>query len=130
MTVSQDLSDVFERGAIAKHAGSQGMAQQMRSLEGRVDPGPRQRTPHDAADGHGGTETLMGRPGANEQAPGRTRRSTVLQVGHQGLSDLVGQRQRLASLALARNGDDPFMPVEIVERQGSHLTGAQPQTSQ
>ncbi len=51
MTVAQDLPEVFERSAVAEHAGSQRMAQQMRPLEGRVDAGARQCPPHDAADG-------------------------------------------------------------------------------
>ena len=39
MPVAEDLADIFECGAVAEHAGGEGMAQQVRSPEGEVQTG-------------------------------------------------------------------------------------------
>ena len=130
MTMAQDLSDLLERGTVAEHAGGERMPQQVCRLGGLVDPGTRQGPAHDVADSRCGTEAAVGRLQTDEQAPGRARRAGVPPIVCQRLPGLARRRQRLAPAALAGDGDEPFVPIEIVQSQSGHFAAAQPQSGQ
>ena len=102
----------------------------MRALQGRVDARACQRPPHDAADGHRGTEAPVRSYCANEHTPCPARRAAVPQIGRQSPPDVFGQGQRLATLPFAGQGHDTLVPVEVVQRQGGRFAGAQAQPRQ
>ena len=130
MPVAQYLSDLFERSAVAEHSASQGVTQEMRPFERRVDARSRQRPPHYVANGHRGAETSVRSLNANEQATRTARWSPVPQIRHQSVPDLLGQRQLLASLGLAGHSHKTLPPIDVVEGHGRGFSRAQPQPYQ
>lgn len=57
-------------------------------------------------------------------------RTVAAQVLRHSLSDVAGQRQSLAARPLARHGHSPRVPIEGIQRERGHLSGAQAQPGQ
>ena len=57
-------------------------------------------------------------------------RPTVLQIGGDSLTNFVWQRQKIAAVALAGNGDDASGPVHVIKCQTDDFASPQPQPCQ
>ena len=54
----------------------------------------------------------------------------MAQIGDDGLADVGGQRQPLPASPLAAHHHLAVVPVDILQREGGHLTGSQPEACQ
>ena len=103
--MAQDLPDLFEGSAVLKHPASQGAAQEVRALQGRIDSRACQCPPNNAADGRRGFEAPVRGYCANEtHAASRTTGARP--------ADRLPERSRLL-----RSGAAP--PVAALCRTGS-----------
>ena len=49
--MTQQLTDLSQRGALAQHLGGYRVPQQVGTMVGRIQSGARERTPHDGGNG-------------------------------------------------------------------------------
>ena len=70
-------------------------------------------------------------PRAEEHLPTRGHGGPgPVQVGHESLADVDRQREALVPIALPHHGDLAAAPVDVLQPQRGHLTGAEPQPGQ
>jgi hypothetical protein len=79
-TVAEDLADLVKRRPGSEHSGCKGVSQDVRPLEGRVQPNPIDRSADNRSEGSGVGELPVGRLGENEKTARRAVRAMVPDV--------------------------------------------------
>ena len=75
-------------------------------------------------------ETPVRRLGSDEEAPCRAGRAMVAQVAGQGFADIGRERETVVRASLAPHLQHAGPPVDVIEFQGDHFAGPQPQAGQ
>jgi hypothetical protein len=88
--MTQHVTDLGERGAVAQHLGRQRVSKLMCTLGGRIDPSSLERTSDDTADGARAQKPADGGFGLQEHTTALAPRPTMLQIGHYGFADISG----------------------------------------
>ena len=124
--VTQHRADAFQADTLPQHCRRCGMAQDVRAFAGRLNLRPLHHANH---------ETLHGTPSAwrhkgvasQKYAQCFPRRTRLLDVSDQRITDFLRQRQKRRTARFARDGDPALRPIDMAELKISHLTGPQPE---
>ena len=84
----EHLADLAQGGALAQHPGRETVAQQMRAVYGRTQPGAREGALDNGAHRTRTGEASPRRLGAQEDPPSRVARTIPVHVGREGVADL------------------------------------------
>lgn len=129
--MAQDLRDLGHRCAGADHLSPQGVAQQMRASDGRLESGSAETRANDGSDSPSSTELAhWGATAEEDPACGDDDDAVVLEICAERLPDIRQQGQAVHGVALAADDNLSRPPPDVVELESGDLTRAQAETDQ
>ena len=124
--MTQDLRDLGHRCAGADHLSPQGVAQQMRASDERVESGPAETRANDGFDSPSSTELAhWGATTEEDPACGDDDDAVVFDVCAERLSDIGQQGKAVHGVALAADDNLSRPPPDVVELERGDLARAQ-----
>jgi len=129
--VAEKRPNLLERCSVPQHGGCHGMAEHMGRPSTRAhDPCLAHRLSNDGRYRRMGSEGAKRRASAEEHDIGIEVRTAFLEVVHDGIADLLGQRQACLTTSLATYTDCGFSPVDIPETEMDDISRPKPQASE
>jgi hypothetical protein len=103
LLMAEHLSDLCQRRTAAKHPCRQRVAQQMSTLVPGMQPSARQCSPNNAVNTAGAGDAFLRRFALNEDLPTHTRRTSLVKIISDGLTDIAEKWQSVHADTLAVN---------------------------
>ena len=119
--MTQYLTDLAQRSALAQQLARQPMAKLMRTVSRRLNAGTLERMTNDGANPTGPPKTAKRCFGTQKYPPAGTVRSTLLQIRRDRLAYLRRQRKFVTPPALAAHMQGGGVPVDIIEFEQYHF---------
>lgn len=113
--MAENLSDLCQRRAVAKHPCRQRVAQQMSTLVPWMQPSARYCSPNNAANSTGAGDAFVRRFALNENLPTHARWPAIVKIISDGLTDIAEKWQSVHAGTLVMNTQFSGVPIDIVQ---------------
>jgi len=128
-TVPKDGRDFLQWSPLPQQGGCRGVTKHMgRAAALTPDSRPAHRPSDDDRNGRMGSESTKRSTSADKQYIAIGSRPAALQVGHNCISNLLGQRQPSLTTPFSRYVDPGSFPVDIPQMKPDDIVGPQSQT--
>jgi hypothetical protein len=119
--MAQNRAYAWQADAVPEHGRGGRMTEHVSAFMGALDPRPNQSALHDAFHG-GARQRTKRRRLREEQSWGSKAWPSALEIGHDRVADLSGERKPLGALRFSTDGKPTVSPVNIGDLEIGNLT--------